>query len=164
MPRRLHDPDADRTPGARLSESGPHGLVGYQIAQAAIVTHQVFAAEAGAPFGLRPVEYTVLALVACNPDVTARQLAHGLGVTPPNIAVWVEKLAARGLLGRVRSATDARKQHLRVTDAGASLARSATAQLQAGEAEAMAGALSAAEHAMLIELLHKLALARRRAG
>jgi DNA-binding MarR family transcriptional regulator len=162
MPRRLHDPDADRTPGARLSESGPHGLVGYQIAQAAIVTHQVFTAEAGTPFALRPVEYTVLALIASNPDVTARQLAHGLNVTPPNIAVWLDKLDARGLVQRTRSDTDARKQHLRVTPAGATLVRDATRRLQAGEAAALSAALTAAEHAMLIELLHKVALARRR--
>ena len=163
MPRRLTDP-ADRTPGARLSESVPRGLVGYQIAQASIVIHQVFAAEAGAPFGLRPVEYTVLALIASNPDVTARQLAHALGVTPPNIAVWVDRLDARGLLQRTRSAADARKQHLRVTPDGATLVRDATRRVQAGEAAALSGALTAGEHAILLELLHKVALARRRSG
>ena len=62
-------------------------MVGYQLAQASIVTTQIFSAVVGAMCKLRPVEYTVLALVHANPDVTARQLAKGPEVTPPNIAV-----------------------------------------------------------------------------
>ena len=162
MPRRpAQTTAADRTPQARLTEGGLHGVIGYQLAQASIVTTQVFNGAVGTKSRLRPVEYTMLALIHANPDVTARQLARGLAVTPPNIAVWIERLQSRGLVLRSRSETDARLQHIRVSAAGAKLAREATKRLQEGEAAALAS-LSAAERAMLVELLHKLALARKR--
>jgi DNA-binding MarR family transcriptional regulator len=151
----------DRTPLTRLAEAGLHGVVGYQLAQATIVTTQVFNDEVGAAGKLRPVEYTVLALVHANPGVTARQLAKGLAVTPPNIAVWLDRLESRGLVARSRSEADARMQHIRVTRAGAALAARATQRLLDAEAAALA-ALSEAERAMLVELLHKVAMTRKR--
>jgi DNA-binding MarR family transcriptional regulator len=164
MPRRPAEPAADdRTPQARLSEAALHGVVGYQLAQASIVTTQVFDAAVGRASHVRPVEYTMLALIHANPGVTARQLARGLAVTPPNIAVWIERLQSRGLVLRSRSETDARLQHIRVSAAGAKLVREATKRLLEGEAAALAS-LSAAERAMLVELLHKVALARKRAS
>lgn len=154
-------PPPDRTPLARIAESQLHGVVGYQLAQASIVTTQIFNHEVGGPLDLRTVEYTVLALVHANPGVTARQLSRGLSVAPPNIAVWLDRLQARGLVERSRSETDARVQHLQATAKGAALAKQATRRLRDGETAALA-ALSAAERAMLVELLHKVALTRKR--
>jgi DNA-binding MarR family transcriptional regulator len=161
MPRSTPDRADDRTPQARLTEAALHGVVGYQLAQATIVTTQVFDGEVGSACALRPVEYTMLALIHANPDVTARQLARGLAVTPPNIAVWLDRLESRALVQRRRSAADARMQHIRVTAAGAALARESTRRLLEGEAAALA-TLSPAERAMLVELLHKVAMARKR--
>ena len=62
MPRKP-SADADRTPQARLGEGPLHGLVGYQLAQASIVTNRVFDEQASRRGGLRRVEYTILALV-----------------------------------------------------------------------------------------------------
>jgi DNA-binding MarR family transcriptional regulator len=97
-----------------------------------------------------------------NPDVTARQLARALDVTPPNIATWIDRLESRGLVSRTRSDSDARMQHIRITRAGAALVERSIRLLHEGEQSALAG-LSAAERAMLVELLHKVALSRRRA-
>lgn len=155
------EPLSDRTPHARLSEGRLHGVVGYQLAQATIVTTQVFEDSVGQPQSLRPVEYTVLALVHANEGVTARQLANSLSMTPPNIKAWVDKLETRGLVVRHRATTDARLQPLSCTPAGAALAARATEQVLSAEETALAG-LSAAERAMLVELLHKAALGRRR--
>lgn len=149
----------ERTPLARLSEAAIHPILGYQLAQAAIVTDQVYDDRVTRP-GLRKVEFTILALVQGNPDVTARQLARALAVTPPNIAIWLDKLEARGLVARQRSDSDARMQHIRITRAGAALVDRSVQQLLEGEQAALAS-LSAAERAMLVELLHKVALARR---
>jgi DNA-binding MarR family transcriptional regulator len=160
MPRTQIIPDADRTPQARLSEGAMHGITGYQIAQAAIVTDQVFAQRVGAGGDLRPVEFTLLALVQANRGVTARQLARALAVTPPNIAIWLDKLESRGLIARTRSEKDARMQHVSTTRKGAVLVNRSALQLIEGEAEALAS-LSPAERAMLVELLHKVALSRR---
>jgi DNA-binding MarR family transcriptional regulator len=150
----------ERTPLARLTEGGAHGIVGYQLAQATIVTNQVFDERVGRS-GMRRVEFTILALIHDNADVTARQLARALAVTPPNIAIWLDKLESRGLVVRTRSSADARMQHLRLTPAGRTLVQQSVQSLLEGERDAL-GTLSAAEQAMLVELLHKVALGRRR--
>jgi DNA-binding MarR family transcriptional regulator len=162
MPHRPPLRSEERTPLARLSEGGAHAIVGYQLAQAAIVTKQVFDERVGQRGGLRRVEFTILALVQSNPDVTARQLARALAVTPPNIAIWLDKLESRGLVARERSASDARMQHVRLTARGKALVERSVQTLLEGESEVLA-VLSAAERAMLVELLHKVALSRRKA-
>ena len=162
MPRKTAPATVDHTPLTRLREGDVHALVGYQIAQAAIVTNQVFDAQVGHQRGgLRRVEFTILALVQVNRDVTARQLARALAVTPPNIAIWLDKLESRGLIVRERSAHDARMQHVRLTARGTAVVERAVQVLLQGERVAL-DALSAAERAMLVELLHKVALSRRR--
>ncbi len=138
-----------------------HGILGYQLAQAAIVTDHVFEKSVGGEGGLRRVEFTILALVQGNPDVTARQLARALAVTPPNIAVWIDRLESRGLITRTRSSTDARVQHVRITRAATVLLDRSMRRVLEGEQAALS-TLSSAERAMLIELLHKVALSRGR--
>ncbi len=161
MPRPPKPTSHEKIPPSRLAESALHDVVGYRLAQASIVTTRVFGAAVGSVCELRPVEYTVLALVQANPDVTARQLARELAVAPPNITVWLDRLEARGLVARSRGEADARMQHIRATTAGAKLARLATQRLVDGENDALA-VLSPAERAMLVELLDKLALTRKR--
>jgi DNA-binding MarR family transcriptional regulator len=150
---------ADLTPFGRLGEAGLHHILGYQLAQAAITTTAVFARQVGQTFELRPVEFTILTLVHENPGVTAKQLARALALAPPNMTVWIERLEARGLVERERSTTDRRAQHIRTTEAGATLACAALRRIVEGEDQALAR-LSAGERAMLGELLHKVARAR----
>jgi DNA-binding MarR family transcriptional regulator len=157
--RRRSEP-ADHTPQSRLTEGCVHPIVGYQLAQAAVATTRVFTQQVGRPLKLRPVEFTILALVHDNPDATARQVARALAMTPPNVALWLERLESRGLVTRTRSARDGRMQHIRATAAGGALAAKAAARLVDGERAALS-ALTAVEQAMLVELLHKIALARK---
>jgi DNA-binding MarR family transcriptional regulator len=161
MPNQTKEPAPDRAPLVRLAEGELHGVLGYQLAQATIVATEVFAATVGQVHGLRPVEYTILALIDANPGLTARQLAKALAVTPPNIAVWLDRLESGGHIVRSRSATDARMQHIRATRSGAELARRSTQRLVEAERAALSG-LSAAERGILVELLHKAALCRKR--
>ncbi len=160
-PPAAQPPPAARTPAGRLDESGLRSIVGYQLAQATIVTTRSFKQHIGDVFDLRPVEFTILALVDANPGVSARKLADALAVTPPNITMWIDKLERRGWIERERSAEDGRAQHIRATTAGAKVIREAIAAAVAGEREMLAP-LSEAERAMLLELLHKTALCRRK--
>jgi DNA-binding MarR family transcriptional regulator len=96
-----------------------------------------------------------------NDGATARQLARALAVTPPNIALWLDRLASRGLIERERSVADGRMQHIHITPNGDALASGAAQALVEAEQLMFAG-LSAAERAMLVELLHKAAQARQR--
>ena len=148
------------TPSGGLAENLLQRLLGYQIAQAAIVTIAVFEHDVGRPLGLRPVEYTILMLVTENPGVSPAQLSRALAVTRPNMTLWIAKLEARGLVKREKNVSDRRGQHLHATRKGAALAAKATRLLLEGERSACA-TLSEAERLMLAELLHKLACVRR---
>lgn len=147
------------TPSGGLVDAPIHQIVGYQLAQATIVTDAVFERLVGAPLQLRPVEYTILMLVKENPDGSPAQLSKALAVTRPNISLWIDKLAARALIRRAQNQSDRRGQHLRVTDKGAALVAKATRALVEGERAAFS-TLSTVEQLMLTELLHKLACAR----
>jgi DNA-binding MarR family transcriptional regulator len=147
------------TPAGHLEEAKLHQVLGYQLAQAAIVTYGVFEDRVGTPMKLRPVEYTILSLIRENPGGSPAQLSKALAVTRPNITVWLDKLESRGLIKRERSESDGRAQHLRVTDKGAALSVKATMALLQGERDAF-DTLTPVEQLMLTELLHRLARAR----
>ena len=151
----------DETPSGHLTASGLSGVLGYQLAQAAVLTTQVFLRHVGGPHELRPVEYTLLQLIAENPGTSPVRLAKALAVTKPNITMWVDRLVARDLVERSPNARDKRAQELRVTPGGHKLATQATVQLRASEKAALQG-LSAGEQAILVELLHKVALSAAR--
>lgn len=147
------------TPVGRLDEGGLAQVLGYQLAQASIVAGAVFDAEVSKAYGLRPVEYTVLALVNRNPGLTAARLARALAVTPPNLTTWIERLSRRGLVERQTHHSDRRAMHIHATSEGAALVAQATERIFQGEARALAK-LSLAERMMLLELLHKVAECR----
>ncbi|PPE66321.1 MarR family winged helix-turn-helix transcriptional regulator [Caldimonas caldifontis] len=151
---------SDTTPAGRLDEARLHDVLGYQMAQATIVSNAVFAEQVGRPFDLRPVEYTVLTLIVENPGGSQARLARALAVTAPNITMWIDRLESRGLVRREQSARDRRSQVLHATQEGIALARAATQRILDAERQALAAHLSAAEHAILLELLHKVACAR----
>jgi len=149
----------DATPAGHLVEAQLHRVLGYQLAQATIATTAVYMQSVGEPFGLRPVEFTILALIEQNPGGSPAQLAKALAVTAPNITMWVDKLEAQGWVVRRRSETDKRAQHLGLTPRAAAMVSQAMEQLLAGEQKAFAG-LSEGERTILIELLHKVACNR----
>jgi DNA-binding MarR family transcriptional regulator len=160
MARKNDDEQAGTpAPEGRMDEAVLHDVIGYQLAQAQIATLSIFYAAAGRPLELRHVEYTVLALIKENPACTPARLAKELAVTAGNITMWVDKLVQREMVRRETSAVDRRVQHLYVTEKGENLVVTATRQLLEGERKRLAS-LSAAERAMLVELLHKLAQCR----
>ncbi|NRF70045.1 MarR family transcriptional regulator [Aquincola sp. S2] len=134
-------------------------VIGYQVVQAGITTLQVFERCAGQPLSLRPVEYSLLALIRDNPGIAPARLARALSVTPPNITMWVAKLEARQLVRREASTDDRRAQHLRATPAGEKLVNDATRRILEGEQQRLA-ALTPGERSILTELLRKLAQIR----
>jgi DNA-binding MarR family transcriptional regulator len=152
-------PRTQATPAGHLIEAKLHHVLGYQLAQASISTASVFMQLVGEPFGLRPVEFTVLSLINENPGSSLARLAQALAVTAPNITMWIDRLEERGLVQRERSETDRRAQHLDVTATGRQLVAKATQQLHDGERDLLAH-LSEGERIILIELLHKVACSR----
>ncbi len=138
-----------------------HGVLGYALAQASIVTNDCFAQAAGQALELHRVEFTILQLVSENAPVTPGKLAKSLAMTAPGVTIWLDRLQVRALIRRARSDTDRRVQHLGVTDAGRTLVAQALEMLLQAEQRALAS-LSAGERQILLELLHKVARGRQR--
>lgn len=155
-----HKPTPDAfTPKARLDEGGLRDVLGYQLAQASILTNLGFVRAVGKPTHLGQVEFTLLHLIKQNAAVTPSKLAQALSVSMPAITVWMGKLEERGLITRQRSHTDRRSRHFEVTAEGEALVSQAMTAVLAEEAQLL-DQLSAAERAMLLELLRKVARRR----
>lgn len=150
---------AETTPAGQLEEARLHYVLGYQLAQASIVTNGIFTELIGEPLALRPVEYTLLALIAENPGGSQARLARAMAVTSPNITIWVDRLEKRALVRRRQSRSDRRLQTLEATPKGQALAREATERILHAERQELK-CLSAGERLILVELLHKIACVR----
>ena len=162
-PRRssASEPTLDETPDGRLHEDALEQLIGYQVAQANVVTLAVFQAVVGKPLGLRTVEYSVLALIASNGEASPAQLAKALNLSPSYITMALDKLTGKGLVRREIDERDRRAQRLHTTRQGKTQVAQMTQALLAAERRLLSDALSAGEQLMLKELLHKLARTRR---
>jgi DNA-binding MarR family transcriptional regulator len=138
-----------------LAEGALGAVLGYRLALANAALRQVFARRIGDPLALRPVEFTVLQLLLANRDASQAQLARALAMSAPNLTTLLDRLAGRDLVARERSHSDGRARQVRLTPAGRALARRARDVAKTMESDAVAH-LSAAEQAMLAELLKKL--------
>ena len=152
-------PEVDRPgePAALQLQLGPLGnLLGFHIARAGVTTFALFEQHVGQPFGLRKVEYSLLLLVLANGPLSPKRLAQALALSAPNLTMLLDRLQDRGLLRRERSLLDRRSQNVVLTDEGQRIAQASAAEATPME-RALDSRLSRAEHAMLIELLCKVA-------
>lgn len=130
-------------------------VLGYQLTQANLESLAHFEQSVGQAYDLRPVEYTLLQLVREGLCTTPSQLAKELRMTPPSMSVWLDKLTARGLLSRSKSATDGRAQQVSLTAKGQKLIAQVHEKLLLSE-QSMLSHLSMGERTMLVEILQKL--------
>ncbi len=132
------------------------GVVGYHIAQAAVTTVAAFDQHVGRPFQLRKVEFSLLMLLHANGPLPPKRLAATLALTAPNLTLVLSRLQQRGLVDRERNPDDGRSLHIVLTDQGRRLAQDSARAAATMELDLLQR-LSPAEHAMLIELLCRLA-------
>lgn len=142
--------DGDKGIDTRYLES----LLGYNARRAALAVIGVFL-QRMAPFGLRPVDFSVLTLIAHNPGITSRQLCAALDILPPNLVGMIKTLDKRGLIERRPHPTDRRAQGLHLSPTGKKLQKSAQATATQLEID-VASRLSASELDTLKSLLHKV--------
>lgn len=114
-----------------------------------------FARELG-PLGLKVLDYSILVLVAANPEVNQRQLGQALDVSAPAMAVTIDRLVECGWVERVRSTQDRRAMLIHLTRAGRDLVQRAE-KIAATMEQGSLRLLSPAERALLVELLLKVA-------
>lgn len=150
------EPEAQDARPAALSFGPLAGIAGFHLARATVTTQAAFQRHIAAVFELNKIEFSLLMLVMANPGIVPKRLARALAVTAPKLTLLLDGLQARKLIQRERNAADGRSQHLLLTDRGRKLARDAASAAEPMERELL-GSLSRAEHAMLIELLGKLA-------
>ena len=143
-----------------LDQSRLTHLVGYAATRASVELKKSFARHLG-PLQLKAVEFSILVLVASNEQVNQKQLGQALDVSPPNLAVTLDRMVERGWVERVRSTQDRRSQIVVLAPAGQALVQTAEKIGAHMEDEALA-VLSPAERLLLLELLLKVAAGGRR--
>lgn len=130
------------------------GLVGYNARRATLVIVDAFLRNM-AVYGLRPVDFSVLSLIAHNPGITSRQLCTTLNIQPPNLVGMISQLQRRELITRRPHPHDGRAMGLHLTAEGRKMMKQAEAT--ASELEETATArLSPAERKTLMQLLKKI--------
>jgi len=152
--------DDDPVLPAGLDQSRLTCLVGYAASRAALELRKTFERHLG-PLGLKVVDYSILVLVASNPQVNQRQLGQALDISAPNMAITLDRMAASGWVERVRSTQDRRAMLIHLTAAGRDLIARAE-KIAATMEQGALRMLSPAERALLIELLLKVWSGKRR--
>jgi DNA-binding MarR family transcriptional regulator len=151
-----HKRDIEGKASKHLKDTMLRPLLGFQIALASVVANRIYEQTIERLRGLHRLEYSILMLVLENPGCTASGLAKELGISLPNMVLWLDRVSSKGLIEREPNRSDRRSNHLRLTAAGVGEAKEATAALLAAEATVL-DSLSVGERAILLELLHKVA-------
>ena len=129
-------------------------LVGYNARRAALSIIELFL-ERLAPYGLKPVDFSVMSTIGHNPGVTSRQLCAALNLLPPNLVGLIQSLEARGLIERKPHPHDGRAVGLHATPKGQALMVQAEQTATELETEKTAR-LTPAERKTLVALLQKI--------
>ena len=130
------------------------GLLGYHLRRASAAMMADIVTELGA-VSLRPIQFTILSLIADNEGVSQTDLCRELAVQKANMVPLIAELERRGLLDRKPAPGDRRKQILTVT-AEARRQLPAWRKLIEKHEARFFGALSAGERAEMLRLLRKL--------
>jgi DNA-binding MarR family transcriptional regulator len=131
-------------------------LMGYNARRAALSIIELFL-ERLAPYGLKPVDFSVLSTILHNPGVTSRQLCSALNLLPPNLVGLIQTLEARGLIERKPHPHDGRAMGLHTTPKGQELMEQAEQTATELEIEKTAK-LTPAQRKTLLTLLQKIYL------
>ncbi|WP_369916746.1 MarR family winged helix-turn-helix transcriptional regulator [Limnohabitans sp. T6-20] len=131
-------------------------LMGYNARRAALSIIELFL-ERLAPYGLKPVDFSVMSTIQHNPGVTSRQLCAALNLLPPNLVGLIQSLESRGLIERKPHPHDGRAVGLHATPKGQALMVQAEQTASDLEIEKTAK-LTPAQRKTLLALLQKIYL------
>ena len=129
-------------------------FIGYSTRRASLAIGDTFM-QRMAVHELRPVSFTLLALIASNPGIMSSQLCALLKIQSSNLVALVKQLHERGLIERRPHAYDVRALGLHLTGQGRSFTKKAQATALAAGLEATAR-LTDEERATLASLLRKI--------
>jgi DNA-binding MarR family transcriptional regulator len=158
-------PSPKRKPKKAAAESSLNlgdlpSLVGFRVRMAQLVIYDDF--MRGAPVArLTPGQVAILLLVDQNAGVTQQELSHRIGIEKSTLVVRLHRLAERGLLRRVRSSDDRRRNTLELTPQGKRCLSTMMRYVHAHEARLLSD-LSSDERQQLLRLLSKVVYAGQR--
>ncbi len=141
--------------GRRGLNLGPLAkLLGFRLRRAQLTVYEDF--HRGSPVPqLAPSQLGILVVIDENPEMTQQQLCEGIGVDKSTFAISLDRLADRGLVRRVRSEDDRRRNSLRLTAKGKATLRAMLVHVELHERRVFAR-LSAVEREQLMALLKKV--------
>ncbi len=138
----------------QIDTSLVESFIGYSTRRASLAIVDTFM-QRMAEHDLRPVNFTLLGLIASNPGIKSSQLCALLKIQSSNLVALVKQLHGRGLIEREDHPTDVRAWGLHLTPQGRSFMKKAQATALAAGLEATAR-LTDDERATLATLLRKI--------
>lgn len=112
LPEKATPPDID------FGDFG--ALFGYRLRRAQAAVHRDYVANVS-ELDLTQQQGAILWLIQNNPGVSQVAVATALGMDRPTMMALTDRLEERGLITRVRSTVDRRRQELHLTAEGRSL-------------------------------------------
>ena len=111
--------------------------------------------DALARISLRPLQFTLLVMVAENPGASQSGVCEALGIQKANCVPTMSELERRGLIIRKKSATDARSYELHLTNKGKRILQRA-GELQSSHEQQLIERIGVDGREQLLRLLGKL--------
>ena len=130
----ISQPPPARPARRRLKIEPVNSIVGYQLRRAQLAVFQRFMTRF-AELGLRPAEFSVLALIDANPGSKQTEIADALDIKRANFVALIKGLDDRGLTERRQPADDRRSNAMFLTDKGKAFVARANAVQAAFEAD-----------------------------
>lgn len=129
-------------------------LIGYALRRAQGAVYADFH-ESLSELELRPVQYTLLVMVAENPGASQTGVCEALGIQKANCVPTMSELERRGLILRKKSANDARSYELHLTAKGKRVLQRA-GEVQASHEQRLIERIGINGRDQLLDLLGKL--------
>jgi DNA-binding MarR family transcriptional regulator len=111
--------------------------------------------DALARISLRPLQFTLLVMVAENPGASQSGVCEALGIQKANCVPTMSELERRGFIIRKKSATDARSYELHLTNKGKRILQRA-GELQSSHEQQLIDRIGVDGREQLLRLLGKL--------
>lgn len=131
------------------------GYTGFLLRRVSAESFELFAA-ATAEYGLHPMHFGMLTVLAADSPISQHDLACHTGVDPSSMVARMDVLEEQGMVERRRREDDRRAYEIRLTEKGRS-ALEDLREVAAGHHERIFAPLSATERQTLNELLRRVA-------
>ncbi|BAW24114.1 MarR family winged helix-turn-helix transcriptional regulator [Pseudomonas putida] len=139
-----------------INQTSLNELIGYALRRAQMKVFQNFVNHLSV-HGLRPAQFSAMAIIEENPGLMQADLARALAIEPPQLVPLLNKLEARALAVRIRCKSDKRSYGIFLSRAGEQLLRDLKQVAMRSDIEST-GALAEDERETLLKLLRKVYL------